>query len=161
MNYIKLASGLGVIAMLYALYWGIHHDGYIKGRDEVQAAWDKDKAERKIISDKQEAKAREAERVADEKTKQATADYDESNRKLAIALARLRDAEAVPRRNTVPVATDRPGSMPGQTQSPERVDQAAIATAGTRPAVEYGAAMSDTLQCSSLIAWVTDQGMAQ
>lgn len=47
MSYIKLAAGLGVIAMLYALYWGIDHSGYTRGRDEVQADWD---AERKQIA---------------------------------------------------------------------------------------------------------------
>lgn len=43
MNYLKLAAGLGVVAMLYAVYWGVDHGGYTRGRDEVQAAWNKER----------------------------------------------------------------------------------------------------------------------
>lgn len=44
MNWIKLGAGLGVIAMLYALYWGIDHSGYTRGRDEIQSEWDAERA---------------------------------------------------------------------------------------------------------------------
>ncbi|MFZ2524455.1 MAG: hypothetical protein WAW87_03980 [Candidatus Ferrigenium altingense] len=43
MNYFKLAAGLGVVAIIYAVYWGIDHSGYTRGRDEIQAAWDKER----------------------------------------------------------------------------------------------------------------------
>ena len=39
MIWAKYAAGLGLIAMLYAVYWSIDNNGYDRGRAEVQAEW--------------------------------------------------------------------------------------------------------------------------
>lgn len=104
MSYIKLVAGLGVIAMLYALYWGIDHGGYTRGRDEVKAEWDKDKAIRKANAEKQASNSAKTDQDHKNALETAKNNLVNSRHDLAVALKRLRDAKNLPRGNTVPVA---------------------------------------------------------
>ena len=155
--WLRVAGVAAILAVLYGGYVYIEHRGY----DRCQTKWDADKAFRKIIADRQATKAKETERIADEKSKKIADDYAASQRELAAALKRMRDAQAVPRSEPLPVAAGGRATMPGITQSSGGTDQAAAPSTGTgKTATFYELAMEDTLQCSRLIQWVADQGMA-
>lgn len=157
----KAIAILLFISALVSVIWYYGNTCHQEGMAEVQALWDKDKAERKVISDNQAREARERERVANETSAKIAADYAVTRKRLNAALARLRGAQSVPREDAVQMAADRPYPMPNTSESPKGTDGNPQAAIGTKQSIEYGDAMSDTLQCSSLIAWVCNQGMCQ
>lgn len=53
MNYLKLAAVFGVIAILYAVYWGIDNGGYTRAMNEVKIERDQERA--KIAQESLEA----------------------------------------------------------------------------------------------------------
>ena len=154
------------LAFLYGAYLYVDHKGYNRGHDEVQAEWNADKAERKLAADKQAAEAREKERIANEKTRQAQLSYAQARADLAVALGRMRDlrlcdAQAVPRLEGLRVAGSGQAAMPGAAESPTGTAPDFALAVNPRPAVTFGDALNDTLQCSRLIEWVKAQGMGQ
>lgn len=122
MSYLKLAAGLGVIAMLYAMYWGIDHGGYTRGRDKVKAEWNADKAIRKLNAEKQAINSAKTDQEHKNALENAKKDINNSRRDLAAALKRLRNVTVVPRGNTVSVADSGGDTVPNVAGNPGGID---------------------------------------
>jgi hypothetical protein len=153
----KAIAALVALTMLSGLAYIVRHNGVVAGRAEVQAAWDTDKAERKVIADNQAASARETERKQNEISKKLAENYKFDVSLLANRLRDygLQDAQIMSGSECVRVADGGRSAMPSQTDSAAGIT--ATSTAGTL--IKYSDALSDTLQCSKLIEWVKAESL--
>lgn len=158
MMYARIAI---VLAILGAFAW-TYHKGYASGEYAVQAKWDAEAKKQRQIAAKQEADAREKEKLQNETTRKLQTKYSQAHSDLDIALGRLRDVRlcnlgTVPREDGVRVA----GGAEGSVRRDSEGSTGAIATSAPGAAITLGDALRDTLQCTTLIEWVKQQGLAQ
>jgi hypothetical protein len=158
MMYARIAI---VLAILGAFAW-TYHEGHASGEYAVQAKWDAEAKKQRQIAAKQEADAREKEKLQNETTRKLQTKYSQAHSDLDIALGRLRDVRlcnlgTVPREDGMRVAGGAEGPVPGDPKSATGI----AATPAPGASVTLGDALKDTLQCAALIEWVKAQGLAQ
>lgn len=165
-NIMRIIGAASFIAVVCGIYWYVDHNGYERGKKEVQSAWDSEKSKRMVASAIQSAESREKERIADEKSRIAQLSYAKARADLSAAIADLRNQrlcgdEDMPGRRSVRVADSGSSSMPRTAEGSAGAGESSSTTAGAGQDITVGDALADTLQCSRLIDWVRSQDLAR
>jgi hypothetical protein len=102
-----------IIGAVLGERWYHGEQRFKAGKDEVQTAWDKDKAARKAESDQQAEDTLNKNKGNEDALNQTQADLRDSRSRLAFALKRLRELKALPGNESVFVAGSGQTAVPG------------------------------------------------
>jgi len=152
--WLRLAGIAGIIGLLYGGYKYIDHQGYKRGKDEVQALLDKYKETINDQLSKAKIHAETEKKLQDAKYESAKHDYADSQSKLDNALKRLRKPQAVPGNSAVQVAGCGSSPMPAEATDTGGTTVTLATFEGACERSFFEAAMRTTLQCERLIEFV-------
>lgn len=102
-----------IIGAVLGERWYHGEQRYKAGKDEVQGAWDQDKAERKAAADQQAADTLNQNKGNEDALNQTEADLRDSRSRLAAALKRLRELKTLQGNEGVFVAGGGQTAVPG------------------------------------------------
>jgi len=148
-----------VVLFLAGVVWGIHHSGYVKGRDATQALWNADIAKRDKAALEQSEKSRVIEAQQSSITISLKAKYEQTKTDRDSALERLRDYKLcevtdLPRGTSLPMAENGSSAVSIQAKSTTGIDD----TIALAASFNFANAVNDRDQCIALQSWVKSQG---
>lgn len=165
---IAVAVVIGAIAFAVINYG---NGRYQEGKDEIQALWDKDKADRKADADRQAKETADKNKGNEDALRKAQDNLRDARGNLNVALERLRDLPVVPGEGYLPLAGgDCPkASVPGMAGDSSglgiRVEQRIGSCEGTgsEPCFVsrsfFGQALNDAQDRGLTRQWAAGQGI--